>query len=80
MDNISTLVNSFDGLYDMTPPTAVELCEQCRALVFAMTELANPIAKELLNSILWERVDQLYQTLTALYVESEPQAASSMMM
>jgi hypothetical protein len=80
MDNISTLVNSFDGLYDMTPLTAVELCEQCRALVFAMTELANPIAKELLNSILWERVDQLYQTLTSLNVESEPQAAPSMMM
>ncbi|MDN5681768.1 MAG: hypothetical protein L0G81_14190 [Ewingella sp.] len=78
MDNVATLVNSFDGLYDATPLTAVELCEQCRALVFAMTELANPIAKELLNSILWERIDQLYQTLTALDVD--PQAKFSVLM
>ena len=78
MDNVSTLVNSFDGLYDATPLTAVELCEQCRALVFAMTELANPIAKELLNSVLWERVEQLYQTLTALDIDQ--QATSSVLM
>jgi len=78
MDNVSTLVNSFDGLYDATPLTAIELCEQCRALVFAMTELANPIAKELLNSVLWERVEQLYQTLTALDIDQ--QATSSVLM
>lgn len=65
MNNITNTINSVDGLYDATPLAADELCDQCRALVFAITELSNPVAKELLNFILWERLDQLYQTLDA---------------
>lgn len=61
----TAFIDSTDGLYDATPLTADELCDQCRALVFTITETCNPIAKELLNFILWERLDQLYHQLNA---------------
>lgn len=36
-----------------------ELCDQCRALAFAITELTHPIARDVLLWILVERLDLL---------------------
>ncbi|MFZ1874819.1 MAG: hypothetical protein WAU54_18890 [Chania sp.] len=52
-------------MYDPTPLTLQELIDQCRALAYAIIELNNPLAKELLTFILWERLNQLDQSLEA---------------
>lgn len=52
-------------MYDPTPLTLQELIDQCRALAYAIIELSNPLAKELLTFILWERLNQLDQSLEA---------------
>ena len=52
-------------MYDPTPLTLQEFIDQCRALAYAIIELSNPLAKELLTFILWERLNQLDQSLEA---------------
>lgn len=62
MKNITSLTD--EGLFDKTPLEIDELTDQCRALSFAITEITNPVAKEILNFILWERLDVLNDVLT----------------
>ncbi|MBP2167951.1 hypothetical protein J2125_001143 [Erwinia toletana] len=50
-------------MYDPTPLTIEEIIDQCRALAYAIVELHNPLAKELLTYILWERLNLLNETL-----------------
>ncbi|MFT8210545.1 MAG: hypothetical protein ACMZI0_08195 [Symbiopectobacterium sp.] len=50
-------------MYDATPLTVEEHVDHCRALAYAIIELSNPQAKELLNFILWERLNQLNEAL-----------------
>ncbi|QLK60970.1 hypothetical protein GE278_09465 [Enterobacteriaceae bacterium Kacie_13] len=62
MKNITSLTD--EGLFDKTPLEIDELTDQCRALSIAITEITNPVAKEILNFILWERLDVLNDVLT----------------
>ncbi|MCW2480248.1 hypothetical protein [Candidatus Symbiopectobacterium sp. NZEC135] len=50
-------------MFDSTPLTVEEHVDHCRALAYAIIELDDPQAKELLNFILWERLNQLNGTL-----------------
>lgn len=59
-----TMMN--DGIYDYTPLETTELCDQCRALAFAITELTHPIARDILLWVLVERIEML-----SLRLESE---------
>jgi hypothetical protein len=52
-----------DGLVDKTPLEPDELCDQCRALCLAITEICNPVAKEILNFVLLERLNLLNDVL-----------------
>ena len=48
--------------YDLADTTLLEtheLCDQCRALAFAITELTHPIARDILLWVLVERLDML---------------------
>ncbi|MEE3662148.1 hypothetical protein V2I52_09405 [Brenneria sp. g21c3] len=49
-------------MYDPTPLTLEELVDHCRALAYAIIELDNPLAKELLIFILWERLNMYIRT------------------
>lgn len=62
MKNISVTLTD-DGLFDKAPLEIDELTDQCRALSFAITAINNPIVKEILNFILWERLDVLNDVL-----------------
>lgn len=50
-------------MYNATPLTVEEYVDHCRALSYAIIELDDPQAKELLNFILWERLNQLNEAL-----------------
>ncbi|MCA6936592.1 hypothetical protein LF938_06715 [Pectobacterium versatile] len=58
-------------MYDPTPLTLEELVDHCRALTYAIIELDNALAKELLIFILWERLNQLNDTLQAEVADDE---------
>ncbi|MGK4329544.1 hypothetical protein ABVK36_12025 [Lonsdalea quercina] len=58
-------------MYDPTPLTLEELVDHCRALAYAIIELGNPLAKELLIFILWERLNQLNDALQAEVADDE---------
>ncbi|WP_455811350.1 hypothetical protein [Pseudomonas graminis] len=47
------------GTADISTLDINELCDQCRALAFAITELTDPIARDIMTWILVERVDML---------------------
>ncbi|PXW62235.1 hypothetical protein DFO55_10164 [Grimontella sp. AG753] len=49
-------------MFDNTPLEPEEIIDQCRALSYAVIEIDNPQAKELLSFVLWERLDFLYRT------------------
>lgn len=51
-------------MFDNTPLELEEVIDQCRALAYAIVELSNPEAKEILMFILWERLDRLHRTAT----------------
>lgn len=55
-----------EGIYDYTPLETTELCDQCRALAFAITELTHPIGRDILLWVLVERIEML-----SLRLESE---------
>ena len=48
-----------DQFADISTLDNEELCDQCRALAFAITELINPIARDTLLWILAERLQML---------------------
>ncbi|WP_114192109.1 hypothetical protein [Edaphovirga cremea] len=50
-------------MYDNTPLSLGEITDHCRALVYAILEVEDHSAKELLTYVLWERIDLLYRTL-----------------
>ncbi|WP_411705909.1 hypothetical protein [Edaphovirga cremea] len=50
-------------MYDNTPLSLGEITDHCRALVYAILEVEDHTAKELLTYVLWERIDLLYRTL-----------------
>jgi hypothetical protein len=50
-------------MYDNTLLSLGEITDHCRALVFAILEVEDHTAKELLTYVLWERIDLLYRTL-----------------
>ncbi|MBP1036162.1 hypothetical protein J8631_11405 [Serratia fonticola] len=50
-------------MYDNTPLSLDEITDHCRALVYAIIEVEDSTAKEILTFILWERIDLLYRTL-----------------
>ncbi|WP_021013401.1 hypothetical protein [Prodigiosinella confusarubida] len=58
-------------MYDPIPLTLEELVDHCRALAYAIIELENALAKELLMFILWERLNQLNDTLEAEVSDDE---------
>lgn len=45
-----------DGMFTATAVTEPELLDQCRALVYAITELTNPTARDCLTWLLMERL------------------------
>lgn len=47
-------------MFDNTPLELEEIIDQCRALAYAVIELDEPKAKEILSFILWERLNTLY--------------------
>ncbi|MEC5343193.1 hypothetical protein ABRZ24_11380 [Brenneria populi] len=49
-------------MFDNTPLELEEIIDQCRALIYAVVEIENPQAKEILSLVLWERLDILHQT------------------
>ncbi len=51
------------AMFDATPLTAEEITDQCRALTYAVIELDNPMAKEVLLFVLAERLEVLSVTL-----------------
>lgn len=52
-------------MYDSTPLSSEEVLDHCRALAFAIVELDNPLVKELLTYVLWERLNLLNETMRA---------------
>lgn len=50
-------------MYDNTPLSLGEITDHCRVLAYAILEVEDPTAKELLTYVLWERIDLLYRTL-----------------
>ncbi|WEF10943.1 hypothetical protein M9782_17355 [Pectobacterium actinidiae] len=48
-------------MFDNTPMELEEIIDQCRALIYAVVEIENPQAKEILSFVLWERLNVLYQ-------------------
>ncbi|MEI7408005.1 hypothetical protein [Pectobacterium aroidearum] len=49
-------------MFDNTPLDLEEIIDQCRALAYALVELDQPQAKEVLTFVLSERLDCLYRT------------------
>ncbi|WP_167335185.1 hypothetical protein [Pectobacterium fontis] len=47
-------------MFDNAPLELEEIIDQCRALIYAVVELDEPKAKEILSFILWERLNALY--------------------
>ncbi|MCY9848242.1 hypothetical protein [Pectobacterium jejuense] len=52
-------------MFDNTPLELEEVIDQCRALVYAIVELSNPEAKEILTFVLAERLNSLHQAFHA---------------
>ncbi|PWD64348.1 hypothetical protein DF214_04960 [Pectobacterium atrosepticum] len=52
-------------MFDNTPLELEEIIDQCRALIYAVVELGEPTAKEILIFVLWERLDLLFRTFHA---------------
>lgn len=50
-------------MYDNTPLSLGEITDHCRALVYAIVEVEDSTAKEILTYVLRERIDLLYRTL-----------------
>ncbi|KAA9001655.1 hypothetical protein FJU30_05010 [Affinibrenneria salicis] len=48
-------------MFNNTPLELEEIIDQCRALIYAVVEIENPQAKEILSFVLWERLNVLYQ-------------------
>lgn len=48
-------------MFDNTPLELEELIDQCRALAYAIVELREPQAKEILMFILAEQLDALHR-------------------
>ncbi|QTF07378.1 hypothetical protein HC231_05115 [Brenneria izadpanahii] len=48
-------------MFDNTPRELEEIIDQCRALIYAVVEIENPQAKEILSFVLWERLDLLFR-------------------
>ncbi|GKW16400.1 hypothetical protein [Brenneria tiliae] len=48
-------------MFDNTPLELEEIIDQCRALAYALVELEQPQAKEILTFVLWERLDNLHR-------------------
>ncbi|ATZ92890.1 MULTISPECIES: ash family protein [Dickeya] len=53
------------AMYNPTPLLLEEIADHCRVLAYAIIELENPVAKELLMFILWERLNLLNDALDA---------------
>ncbi|UYA62161.1 hypothetical protein NAL19_4138 [Pectobacterium sp. F1-1] len=68
--NLSFFLRGYT-MYDPTPLTLEELVDHCRALAYAIIELDNALAKELLIFILWERLNQLNDALQAEVADDE---------
>ncbi|GLY61094.1 hypothetical protein Pcaca05_19510 [Pectobacterium carotovorum subsp. carotovorum] len=49
-------------MFDNTPLDLEEIIDQCRALAYALVELDQSQAKELLTFVLSERLDCLHRT------------------
>ena len=47
------------GISDSASLDDNELCDQCRALAYAITELRQPVARDVLMWILVEKIDML---------------------
>ena len=47
------------GTADISTLDINELCDQCRALAYAITELRQPVARDVLMWILVEKIDML---------------------
>ncbi|WP_170116087.1 hypothetical protein [Brenneria roseae] len=50
-------------MFDVAPLTLEEMIDQCRALAYAVIELDNPQAKEILVFMLAERLESLAAAL-----------------
>ncbi|WP_380183495.1 hypothetical protein [Kalamiella sp. sgz302252] len=46
-------------LYDAIPTDTRELCDQCLALAWSITELTNPLVRDTLHWVLLERLQML---------------------
>ncbi|RRO02563.1 hypothetical protein [Pectobacterium aquaticum] len=55
-------------MFDSTPLELEEIIDQCRALAYAVIELDEPKAKEILIFVLWERLDLLFRTFHTIEV------------
>lgn len=58
-----------DAMFDNTPLELEEVIDQCRALAYAIVELSNPEAKEILTFVLAERLNSLHQAFQASETE-----------
>jgi len=54
-----------DGLFDNTELEPSELCDQCRALNYALIMLSNKMVKEVIAFVLCERIEMLKRSLYA---------------
>ncbi|EKN6050298.1 hypothetical protein DVQ90_19450 [Yersinia enterocolitica] len=50
------------AMYDNSPREVEDLIDHCRALIYAVVVLDQPVAKEILNLVLWQQIDLLHQT------------------
>ncbi|POD96805.1 hypothetical protein BV924_02625 [Pectobacterium odoriferum] len=58
-------------MFDNTPLELEEIIDQCRALAYALVELNQPQAKEVLTFVLSERLDCLHRTFHQPVVEGD---------
>ncbi|MBN3341632.1 hypothetical protein H5A44_04215 [Pectobacterium brasiliense] len=49
-------------MFDNTSLELEEIIDQCRTLIYAVIELDEPKAKEILIFVLWERIDLLFRS------------------
>lgn len=54
-----------DGMFTATAVTEPELLDQCRALVYAITELTNSTARDCLTWLLMERLEIMREVADA---------------
>ncbi|MBE5214387.1 hypothetical protein IG611_07370 [Pectobacterium sp. A535-S3-A17] len=58
-------------MFDNTPLDLEEIIDQCRALAYALVELDQPQAKEVLTFVLSERLDCLHRTFNQPVAEGD---------